>query len=55
MSWMECFGKVKQEGIKAFYKGAGPRMICIGSLFAVAQGFYELGTGKKVLTKAGWN
>jgi len=55
MSWMECFGKVKQEGIKAFYKGAGPRMICIGSLFAVAQGFYELGTGKKVLTKAGWD
>lgn len=54
MSWMECFGKVSKEGPSAFFKGAGPRMICIGSLFAVAQGFYELGTGKKVTTACGW-
>lgn len=54
MSWQQCFSNVKGEGVKAFYKGAGPRMICIGSLFAVAQGFYELGTGKKVCEKAGW-
>lgn len=55
MSWMECVKLVQKEGMSAFFKGAGPRMICIGSLFAVAQGFYELGTGKKVLTAAGWN
>jgi len=54
MSWMECFNGVKQEGVSAFFKGTGPRMICIGSLFAVAQGFYELGTGRKVLTSAGF-
>lgn len=54
MSWMECFNSVRQEGVSAFFKGAGPRMICIGSLFAVAQGFYELGTGRKVTTACGW-
>jgi len=55
MSWMECAKLVGQEGTSAFFKGAGPRMICIGSLFAVAQGFYELGTGNRVLTAAGWD
>lgn len=49
MSWIECFNSVKKEGVSAFFKGAGPRMICIGSLFAVAQGFYELGIGKSII------
>lgn len=53
MSWAECVKNVAKEGPAAFFKGTGPRMICIGSLFAVAQGFYELGTGRKVLNAVG--
>jgi len=53
MSWAECVQNVAKEGPAAFFKGTGPRMICIGSLFAVAQGFYELGTGRKVLGAVG--
>ena len=51
MSWMACVKQTYQTegGIKPFFKGTGPRMICIGSLFAVAQAFYELGIGKKVV------
>jgi solute carrier family 25 glutamate transporter 18/22 len=52
MSWLKCVKLTYQNegGLKPFFKGTGPRMVCIGSLFAVAQGFYELGIGKKVLT-----
>ena len=52
MSWLKCVKLTYQNegGLKPFFKGTGPRMVCIGSLFAVAQGFYELGLGKKVLT-----
>lgn len=49
-SWISCCKNLSKEGgIKPFLKGTGPRMICIGSLMAVAQGFYELGLGKKIL------
>lgn len=49
-SWVDCVKETHaKEGTKAFFKGTGPRMICIGALFAVAQGFYELGIGKSIL------
>lgn len=51
MSWVNCVKMTYKEegGLKPFFKGTGPRMVCIGSLFAVAQAFYELGIGKKML------
>lgn len=44
---------VREEGPQALLKGSTPRMICIGSLFAVAQTFYEFCIGDKVLKKLG--
>lgn len=51
-SWMRCGGKAwHNEGqYRAFFKGVIPRMICIGSLFATAQAFYELKFGGKLVT-----
>ena len=50
MSWAACVKDTYQkEGTKSFFKGTGPRMVYIGALFAVAQGFYELGIGQKVV------
>lgn len=49
-SWASCVKETySNEGAGAFFKGTFPRMVCIGALFAVAQGFYELGIGKKIL------
>ena len=51
ISWFRCAGEIyKKEGSKAFLYGVGPRMICIGALMAVAQGFYELGIGERILS-----
>lgn len=50
MSWIKCVSETyKNEGAVSFFKGTGPRMVCIGALFAVAQGFYELGIGQKMV------
>lgn len=47
LSWMGCAKNAwKTEGqYRAFFKGVVPRMMCIGSLFATAQAFYELQFG----------
>jgi solute carrier family 25 glutamate transporter 18/22 len=51
-TWLGTTTKImSQEGPTAFYKGSIPRMVCIGSLFAVAQAMYELEVGKKVVNK----
>lgn len=51
ISWLQCTKDTfrNEGGLKPFFKGSGPRMICIGALFAVAQGFYELGLGNKAI------
>lgn len=51
LSWIQCTKDTyrNEGGLKPFFKGSGPRMICIGALFAVAQGFYELGLGNKAI------
>jgi len=53
VSWISCAKQIASEkdGLKSFGKGLGPRMVCIGALFAVAQGFYELGLGKMFVDK----
>jgi len=49
-SWMSvCRNTIEVEGGSALFKGGAPRMLCIGSLFAVAQTFYELCIGDAVL------
>jgi solute carrier family 25 (mitochondrial glutamate transporter), member 18/22 len=51
VGWLKCATKIAQEeGLGAFFKGGVPRMIAIGSIFAVAQVMYELKVGDK-LTK----
>jgi len=48
-SWLSCTSSImKNEGPGAFWKGVAPRMICLGSLFSVAQVFYELQFGSLV-------
>jgi len=50
MSYKECTISIyKNEGLPAFFKGWQPRMICVGVLMAVAQGFYELRCGDKII------
>lgn len=52
MSWLATTSKIaREEGMSAFFKGSIPRMVCIGSLFAVAQAMYELQVGKNVVAK----
>lgn len=54
MSYKECtVGIYKNEGIPAFFKGWQPRMICVGVLMAVAQGFYELKCGDEIIKGVG--
>jgi len=50
-TWMQCARSVYVEGngFKPFFKGAGPRMICIGVLMSICQGIYELQVGEKLL------
>merc|ERR1712183_1342 len=49
-SYKECTISIyKNEGLPAFFKGWQPRMICVGVLMAVAQGFYELRCGDKII------
>jgi len=47
LTWTGCAKKAwRTEGQhRAFFKGVVPRMMCIGSLFATAQAFYELQFG----------
>ena len=40
---------IKNEGPKAFFKGAGCRMIVIAPLFGIAQTVYYLGVAEKLL------
>jgi len=58
VSYVECCKSIyKNEGVEAFFKGWQPRMICVGVLMAVAQGFYELRLGDKILNRTvrkGW-
>ena len=52
IKWMNCAKDIyKNEGLKSFFKGSIPRMICVGSLFAVAQVMYELKIGDKLINK----
>eukprot|EP01080_Neovahlkampfia_damariscottae_P006707 gene6707-10872_t len=52
MTWISCARDIyKNEGITTFFKGSVPRMICTGSLFAVAQVMYELKFGDKIINK----
>ncbi|RWS27689.1 mitochondrial glutamate carrier 1-like protein [Leptotrombidium deliense] len=48
---LDAFVKImKNEGITAFFKGAGCRMIVIAPLFGIAQTVYYLGVAEKLLS-----
>lgn len=50
----QAFVKIYQnEGIAAFLKGAGCRVMYIAPLFGIAQTVYYLGLGEKVISKLG--
>jgi len=50
ISWAQCASETYlKEGAKAFFKGTGPRMVCVAVLMGVAQGFYELGIGERII------
>lgn len=53
LTWFECAHKAwrTEGGHRAFFKGVVPRMLCIGSLFATAQAFYELQFGLYIFNK----
>ncbi len=42
----------KNHGIRAFYKGAVPRMIVIAPLFGIAQMVYFVGVAEKIIDYA---
>ncbi|XP_022672504.1 mitochondrial glutamate carrier 1-like [Varroa destructor] len=44
-----CIKIFKNEGLKAFFKGAGCRMIVIAPLFGIAQTVYYLGVAEKLI------
>lgn len=58
IGYVECASSIyKNEGMSAFFKGWQPRMVCVGVLMAVAQGFYELRLGDKGINRikrVGW-
>lgn len=46
----DAFFKIlKQEGVQAFFKGAGCRMMVIAPLFGIAQMVYYLGVAENIL------
>lgn len=48
--FVDCVQKTyTNEGIKAFYKGAVPRMIVIAPLFGIAQMVYFLGVAERIM------
>ena len=47
---MDCAKKIfRNEGLKAFYKGAVPRIIVIAPLFGIAQTVYFVGVAEWML------
>lgn len=48
--FVDCVRKTyTNEGIKAFYKGAVPRMIVIAPMFGIAQMVYFLGVAERIM------
>jgi len=51
LGYLECTKEIyKNEGMATFFKGSGPRFICVGILMGVAQVFYELKIGDRLLS-----
>ncbi|CAH1798686.1 unnamed protein product [Owenia fusiformis] len=49
-SWMHCFrSTLKHEGVLAFFKGAGCRIMVIAPLFGIAQTVYYVGIAEYIL------
>lgn len=46
---MFCRDILKNEGMKAFFKGGACRVIVIAPLYAIVQGVYFLGVAEKLL------
>ena len=48
--FVDCVHKTySNEGLRAFYKGAVPRMIVIAPLFGIAQTVYFLGVAERIM------
>ena len=48
--FVDCVHKTyTNEGLRAFYKGAVPRMIVIAPLFGIAQTVYFLGVAERIM------
>ena len=51
LGYFDCAKEIyKKEGMGTFFKGSGPRFICVGILMGVAQVFYELKIGDRLLS-----